>query len=103
MRTKCFDQPLYSRAKELVWANQDMYKNAVILLGNLHILFNFLKAIGQHFESSGLVDIWVEADLFAQNSTDAMVSGKAYYWAVQGLIWTYEAFKRIWWTKLNQQ
>ena len=43
------DQPLYSRCKELVWANQEKYANVVLMLGDLHILFNFLKVIGQHF------------------------------------------------------
>ena len=51
------DQPLYSRMKEVVWSDPCKYKNVVCLLGHLHIIFNFLKAIGQHYESSGLEDI----------------------------------------------
>ena len=43
-------QPPYSRGKELIWANYDKYKNVVLVMGHLHILFNFLKAIGQHME-----------------------------------------------------
>ena len=41
------DQPLYSRGKELTWANPK-FENVVFLMGGLHICFNFLKAIGQH-------------------------------------------------------
>ncbi|MES9879848.1 MAG: hypothetical protein ABW185_03105, partial [Sedimenticola sp.] len=96
------DQPLYSRAKSLVWANQNRYKDVVVLLGDLHILFNFLKAIGNHLENAGLVDIWVESGLFAENSTDAMMNGKAYYRAVQGHIWAYEALNRVWWTSFER-
>ena len=46
------DQPLYSRAKELVWADQERYQDVVLVMGHLHILFNFLKAIGQHMENT---------------------------------------------------
>lgn len=96
------DQPLYSRAKELVWAQPMLYGNVIVMFGGLHILFNFLKAIGQHMESSGLVDVWVESGIFAENSTDAMMNGKAYYRAVQAHIWTYEALSRIWWMKFGE-
>ena len=54
------DQPLYSKAKELLWANQNDYKNIVFCMGGLHICFNFSLAISQHMEYSGLEDIWVE-------------------------------------------
>ena len=37
--------------------------------------------------------------VFAQNITEAILIGKAYYQTVQQHIWTYEALKRIWWTK----
>lgn len=96
------DQPLYSRAKELVWANPDKYKDVVVVLGDLHICFNFLKVIGQHYDSSGLDDVWVESGLFAQNSTEAMLNGKAYYRAVRGHLWAYEALRSIWWTHFVQ-
>ena len=51
----------------------------VMLLGDLHILFNFLKAIGQHCENAGLEDISVEYGLFAE-----MMDGKSYFRAVRG-------------------
>ncbi len=81
------DQPLYSRGKELIWENYEKYRNVVFIMGHLHILFNFLKAIGQHMENAGLVDIWVESGLFACNSTDQMMQGKSYYRAVRGTHW----------------
>ena len=91
------DQPLYSRGKELIWANYEKYKNVVLIMGHLHILFNFLKAIGQHMENAGLVDVWVESGLFACNSTDQMMEGKSYYRAVRGHTLAYEALNRIYW------
>ena len=50
-------QPLYSRTKELQWSNPDKYDNVVVMMGGLHILFNFMKAIGQHMENAGLDDV----------------------------------------------
>ena len=35
------DQPLYSKGKELLWANQNDYKNVVFCMGGLH-MFQFL-------------------------------------------------------------
>ena len=89
------DQPLYSRGKEIIWANPEKCQNVVLVMGHLHVLFNFLKAIGQHMENSGLADIWVESGVFAQNTTGAMLEGKQYYRAVRGHLLTYEALSRI--------
>ena len=77
------DQPLYSRTKELQWSNPDKYDNVVVMMGGVHILlFNFMKATGQHVENAGLDDSWVESGTLAQNSTSAMM--EAYYRAVRG-------------------
>ena len=54
------------------------------MMGGLHISFNFMKAIGQHMKNAGLDDVWVESGAFAQNSTSAMMEGKAYIRAVRG-------------------
>ena len=43
------------------------------MMGGLHILFNFMKAIGQHIENAGLDDVWVESGAFAQNTTSAII------------------------------
>ena len=63
------DQPLYSRGKELVWANDENYSNVIFRMGGLHVCFNFLKAIGQHMESAGLDYVWIESGVFAPNTT----------------------------------
>lgn len=89
-----FDQPLYAKAKEIMWAAEE-YGQVIILLGGLHITFNFLRAIGQHMENAGLEDVWVEADLFGQNAVKSMMEGKHYYRAIQGHIWAYEALCHI--------
>ena len=78
------DQPLYSRTKELQWSNPDKYDNVVVMMDDLHILFNLMKVIGQHMENAGLDDVWVESVAFSQNSTSAMMEGNAYIRAVRG-------------------
>ena len=91
---------LYSCGKELIWDNEAEYKDIVLMMGDLHILFNFLKAIGQHMENSDLDDVWVKSGLFAENSTCSMMQGKANYRAVRAHVWTYdlyEALQRICW------
>ena len=42
-------------------------------------------------ENAGIADIWVESGLFAENSPDAMMTGKSYYRAVRAHTWTYKA------------
>ena len=53
-------------------------------MGDLHICFNFFKSIGQHMDSAELDDLWPEADVYAVNTTQTMMNGKAYYGAVRG-------------------
>lgn len=45
------EQPLYGSGKELVRANPGKYENVVMMTGDLHIVFNYLKAMGQHYET----------------------------------------------------
>ena len=89
-----FDQPLYTKAKEIVWASEE-YGNVVVLLGRLHITFNFLRAIGQQTESAGLDDVWVQSGIFGQNAAKSMMDGEHYYRAIQGHILAYEALSRM--------
>ena len=91
------DQPLYAKGMELVWANNEKYGNVIFRLGGLHVCFNFLKAIGQHTESAGLEDLWIESGLFPANVTENMLSGKAYDRAVRAHTLTYEALWRLRW------
>ena len=48
------------------------------MMGGLHILFNFMRAIGQYMENAGVDDVWVESGPFAQNYTSAMMDGEAH-------------------------
>jgi len=52
-----FDQALYCRAKELIWLHPEHFANVIIRLGGFHTAMNFMKAIGQYVEASGLKDV----------------------------------------------
>jgi len=91
------DQPLYSKAKELVWANPEEFSSVILMMGGLHVCFNFIHAIGQHMENSGLEDVWLEAGVFGPNTVNTVMEGKAYYRAVRGHLLTYEALWRLKW------
>ena len=49
-----FDQAFYCRAKEVVWGKGYEFENVIVRLGGLHTAMNFMKAIGQHMDSSVL-------------------------------------------------
>ena len=91
------DQPLYSKGQELVWANREGRENVIFMMGGLHICFNFLRAIGQHMECSGLEDVLLEAGVFGPNAAASALEGKHYYRAVRGHQLTYEALWRLKW------
>ena len=95
-----FDQVLYCRAKELIWLHLD-FADVKIRLGGFHTAMNFMKAIGQYMEASGLKDIWVESGVFGENSTLHMLTGHAYNKAVRGHKLTFEAPWRILWPQFE--
>ena len=57
--------------------------------------FYFLKAKGQHAESTGLEDLWIELGLYPANVTENMLSGKAYYRALRAHTLIYEALWKL--------
>lgn len=90
-----FDQALYCRAKELVWLKNGEFDNVIIRLGGFHTVMNFLKAIGQHMESSGLKDVWIESGIYGENTASHIMNGHAYNKAVRAHKLTLEALWRI--------
>ena len=80
------DQPLNSKYKELTWTNPAS-NDVIILLRRLHIIMNFLKA--------RLDDLWTESGVYATNTTQTMLEGKAYYTAVTAHTLTYETLWHI--------
>ena len=57
-------------------AKQDINENFVFRLGELHIVFAFLKTIGKYIECSGLDQIFVEANIYGSTTLDQILNGK---------------------------
>jgi hypothetical protein len=72
------DQALYPQLMELKWSVSDFRDTLIPRLGGLHITMNFLKAIGQHTEDSGILEMWVESGLLGPNSAEKAKDGKSY-------------------------
>ena len=90
-----FDQALYCRAKELIWLHPVDFVDVIIRLGGFHTAMNFMKANGQYIDASGLKDVWVESEVFGENTTLHMLAGHAYNKAVRGHKLTFEALWQI--------
>ena len=52
-------------------------------------------------DSAGLDDLWTEGDIYAANTTQTMLDGKAYYCAVRGHQLTYEALWHLKWPRFK--
>ncbi len=70
------DEALFPGLMELKWSK---YKDILIpRIGGLHTSMNFLRVIGQHMDSSGIVDVWLESEVLGPNVPDQIMSGKKY-------------------------
>ena len=58
--TVTFDQPLYTKAREMVLAAgpHSLLSGAVIRLGGFHLLLSFMGSIGAILTGSGLEAMW---------------------------------------------
>ncbi|KAK4877224.1 hypothetical protein RN001_009730 [Aquatica leii] len=90
-----FDQAIYHKAKEIQWLKFDECSHFVIRLGGFHIMMNFLKAIGQHMDNSGLTDVWLESDLYGDSTVIGIMKGKQWNKAIRAHKLTYESLLRI--------
>ena len=66
---------LYERAVK-IRANRWNKGKLILRLGELHIMFALLKALGKFIEGSGIDDIWIESGLYGAVVTRQIFSGK---------------------------
>lgn len=78
------DQDLYYRLVELRWSNPLYRERVVLRMGGLHISLNFLTAIGQHMNGSGLYEVWVESGLFGEGTALKVLNGRSYDKGMRG-------------------
>jgi len=77
------DQALYAKATEVAWKYPGKYGSIVLMLGNFHVMCNFLSIIGKLFGDAGLRDLAVEAGVIAEGSINKVLEGKQYNRAVR--------------------
>ena len=61
------DEQLYSRLMELKRSHN--YSFLIPRLGGSHISMNFMKVIGQQFQSSSLLELWTESDVLGEKKS----------------------------------
>ena len=76
-----FDQPLYWKAQEIVANVSPQLDSVVLILGCFHTHMSFLGAIGYIMGGSGIQESLTK--IYAPNSVDSILSGKAYGRAVR--------------------
>ena len=62
------DLDLYAKAYKLVYSRADLRKRYVLCLGELHIVFASIRAIGTFIDSSGIDDAWMGTKWFNSES-----------------------------------
>ena len=62
------DLDLYEKVYMLINTREDLRKEYIICLGELHIVFAHLRAIGAFINSSGIDDAWISAKCLTVNA-----------------------------------
>ena len=70
------DEALFCRLMELKWSQN--YTFLFPRLGSLHSSMNFMKVIGQHWDSCGLLELWTESGLLGGKTAERVLAGKDY-------------------------
>ena len=70
------DEALYCKVMELKWAKDDYQDFLIARMGGLHISLTFLKVIGKHIQSAGLLDAWVESRILGPGTAEQIILGK---------------------------
>ncbi len=90
-----FDQAIYAKALEIIWARGQEFENCVIRLGGFHTLCAFFNVIGKRFQDAGLADILVECKIIADGSIAGVMNGHQYNRAVRCHKIMFEALQRV--------
>ena len=89
------DQALYYRPMELKWSLPQYQDKLIPRLGGLHVSMNFLKAIGDHMNGSGVADVWWKMELLGPDAVELVLAGNAYNRAMRALKLILQALWRL--------
>lgn len=71
-----YDLAIGKLAMQIQYTQKPEFDNVFINLGAFHMQMTYFKAIGKYIDSSGLMDILVEADALAGGSTNSFLDSK---------------------------
>lgn len=89
------DQAVYAKVQQVRWQNNTFTKRVVVRLGEFHTLMSYMAVIGRRFGDAGLQDLFVEADLVAEGSVQAVLNGHNYNRSIRAHKLTTEAMRRL--------
>ena len=89
------NEALFWRVMEFKWAKPEYQDFLIVRLGGLHIAMNFLQIIGKHVQGSGLLEAWIESNIFGPGTAEQVMSGKSYARGMRGHKLTLQALWRL--------
>ena len=63
---------------ELKWHVPEYQEFLIPRMGGLHTVMNFIKVIGQHIDSSGIVEVWFESGVLGPKVAHHVLQGGDY-------------------------
>lgn len=88
------DEALYCKL-DVKWAKSDYQDFLIVRLGGLHTILAFLKVIGKHINSSGMLEAWVESNILGPKAAEKVLAGKCYARGIRAHKLTLQAMWRI--------
>ena len=70
------DEALYCKLMLLYCSIAEYQEFLIVRLGGFHTIINFLKILGQHMQSTRLLEVWTESNLMGQNTAENVMAGK---------------------------
>ena len=87
------DEALYCKLMELKWVKSIDF--LIVRLGGLHTAMSFMKVIGKHIQSSGLLEAWVESNMLGPKAAEQVLAGQAFSRGMRAHKITIQAMWRI--------
>lgn len=88
------DMAIYLIAK-LIQIQKQEFDTLILRIGSFHLAKNWLGVIGQFVHDSGFSDIFIETEIFGENTLKAILKGVHYNRGVRAHKLMYEACRRI--------
>ena len=72
------DLAIHAKPKQFQFKYPDEFGITVIRPGGFYIVLNYLSLLGKKFHNSGIEDLFIESDAYAEGSTTKLMKEKSY-------------------------